>query len=135
MNSALPLVQLDATPPSAPASSPVLVEKFEPLSMIGLPSTLTVLLPMAVLQDMEILGYGMGTTGGPHWVLQTSGKLVAMPPLSLWTTVQLLKFTPAHRVRCYLPAHRVRRIDVTVTFRIFCVLSYEKIPLSLTLHL
>src|SRR5688572_24943440 len=43
-NSALPLILLEATPPPAvPASSPVLIEKFESLTQVGLPSHLTVL--------------------------------------------------------------------------------------------
>src|SRR5215510_12055738 len=42
-NSALPLILLDATPPPAlPASSPVLMLKFESLTQTGLPSHFTV---------------------------------------------------------------------------------------------
>ncbi|AEI63397.1 hypothetical protein LILAB_07410 [Corallococcus macrosporus] len=56
-NSALPFVFPEATPPPAvPASSPVLVLKFESFRHAGLPSTDTVLLPCAVSAERATLG-------------------------------------------------------------------------------
>src|SRR5689334_1532261 len=55
-NSALPLILFDATPPAAPASSPVLVLKFESSTHTGLPSHLTFFVPFAVSLDMAMLG-------------------------------------------------------------------------------
>src|SRR6476646_3643293 len=56
-NSALPLILLEATPPPAlPASSPVLMLKFESLTQAGLPSHLTLLVPLAVSDDFAMFG-------------------------------------------------------------------------------
>src|SRR5262245_7650274 len=56
-NSAFPLILLDTTPPPAlPASSPVLILKFESLRQMGFPSHLTVWLPWAVSEDCAMLG-------------------------------------------------------------------------------
>src|SRR5688572_27502933 len=83
-NSALPLILLDATPPPAlPASSPVLMLKFESLTHAGLPSHLTFVVPLAVSEDLAIFGYGIGTGPPGVGVLHTSGKHGVTPPLSL----------------------------------------------------
>ena len=87
MNSALPLILLDATPPPAlPASSPVLMLKFESLTHAGLPSHLTLVVPFAVSEDFAMFGYGIGIGPPGDGVLHTSGKAVVMPLLSAWTT-------------------------------------------------
>src|ERR1044071_2430224 len=100
-NSALPLMTPDATPPGAlPASSPVLVLKLESFKQIGLPSQVTVELPLAVSEESATFGYGIGTGGaGGAGVKQTSGNDVVTPPLSLCTTDSLLTptVTPIHR--------------------------------------
>ena len=56
MNSAEPLVTALTTPPTEPASSPVLLLKQDPCSMIGCPSQVTVLLPLAVSWDIAMFG-------------------------------------------------------------------------------
>src|ERR1043166_550360 len=95
-NSALPLILFESTPPPAlPASSPVLMLKFESSRQIGLPSHFTFLLPFAVSEDMAMFGYGIGTGPAGDGVLQTSGKACVTPPLSLWTTERLLTPTEA----------------------------------------
>ena len=81
MNSAFPLVELETTPPAEPASSPVLVEKFDPCSMTGFPSIFTEELPCAVSEDCAMLGYGIGIGPAGEGVLHTSGKAVATPLL------------------------------------------------------
>src|SRR5262249_26016908 len=78
---------LDFTPPMEPGSSPLLMLKFESLSMIGLPSHLTVLLPLSVCADIAMFGYGVGTGPPGVGVLQTSSWVVAIPVLALCTTV------------------------------------------------
>src|SRR6185312_2558232 len=93
-NSALPLVLLDATPPPAvPASSPVLVLKLESFTHSGLPSAFTLVAPFAVSEDFAAFGYGMGTGPPGVGVLQTSGKITVVPPLSACTTLKLLALT------------------------------------------
>src|SRR4051812_31570893 len=87
MNSAFPLILFEATPPPAlPASSPVLMLKFESLTHAGLPSHLTFDVPLAVSEDFAMFGYGIGTGPAGDGVLQTSGNAVVMPLLSAWTT-------------------------------------------------
>src|SRR4051795_10891022 len=92
-NSALPLILFDATPPPAlPASSPVLMLKFESLTHTGLPSHFTVVVPLAVSDDFAMFGYGIGIGPAGDGVLHTSGKAIVTPPLSAWTTDK--KLTP-----------------------------------------
>src|SRR5262249_50981738 len=82
-NSALPLILFDATPPPAlPASSPVLMLKFESLTQTGLPSHLTLLVPLAVSEDFAMFGYGIGIGPAGLGVLHTSGKAIVIPLLS-----------------------------------------------------
>lgn len=52
-------------------------------SMMGLPSTLTVVEPSAVSDDCAMFGYGigMGEGDGGAGVLHTSGNAMAMPLL------------------------------------------------------
>ena len=96
MNSAFPFVVFETTPPPAdPASSPVLVLKFEPSIITGFPSIVTFLLPLSVSDDMAMLGYGMGIGPAGDGVLQTSGKAMATPSLDLCTTVRSFTFTVA----------------------------------------
>src|SRR5262245_44916297 len=83
MNSALPLILFEATPPPAlPASSPVLMLKFESLTHAGLPSHFTFVVPLAVSDDLAMFGYGMGIGPPGDGVLHTSGNAVVMPLLS-----------------------------------------------------
>src|SRR6267378_3716181 len=85
-NSALPLILFEATPPPAdPPSSPVLVEKLESLTHVGLPSHVTVSAPAAVSLDLAIFGYGIGIGPAGLGVLQTSGKDGDTPLLPLCT--------------------------------------------------
>src|SRR5450755_1750140 len=80
-NSALPLILFDATPRSDPASSPVLVIKLESCTQVGFPSHITVLVPLAVSDDMAMFGYGIGIGGaGGAGVLHTSGNAEVIPP-------------------------------------------------------
>src|SRR5436309_721174 len=55
-----------------------------------LPSHFTVDVPEAVSDDLAMFGYGMGIGPAGLGVLQTSGKAMVTPPLSLWTTDRLL---------------------------------------------
>src|SRR4051812_13267738 len=81
-NSALPLILFDTTPPPAlPASSPVLMLKFESFTHVELPSHFTLVVPLAVSDDLAMLGYGIGIGPPGDGVLQTSGKAVVMPLL------------------------------------------------------
>ena len=73
-NSALPLILFETTPPPAlPASSPVLVLKFESFTQTGLPSHFTLIVPLAVSDDFAMFGYGIGIGPPGAGVLQTSG--------------------------------------------------------------
>ena len=97
-NSALPLILFDATPPPAlPASSPVLMLKFESLTQTGLPSHLTFVVPFAVSDDFAMFGYGIGIGPAGEGVLQTSGKAIVVPLLDAWTTER--KLTPTAPTR------------------------------------
>src|SRR3954470_18559194 len=90
-NSALPLILLDATPPPAlPASSPVLMLKFESFTHTGLPSHLTFVVPDAVSEDLAIFGYGIGIGPAGEGVLHTSGKAIVVPLLPACTTERKL---------------------------------------------
>jgi hypothetical protein len=58
--------------------------KFESFVQTGFPSHLTFFVPLAVSDDLAILGYGIGTNGaGGAGVLQTSGKAMVTPLLDL----------------------------------------------------
>ena len=73
---------LEATPPPAdPASSPLLILKFESFTHTGFPSAVTVWAPFAVSLDWAIFGYGMGIGPPGDGVLHTSGNAVVMPLL------------------------------------------------------
>src|SRR5688572_13010690 len=84
---AFPRLTLDTTPPTDPASSPVLELKFEPLSMMPSPSALTVVLVSDASDDLATFGYGIGTGPAGDGVLHTSGNAMDMPLLFLCTTV------------------------------------------------
>src|SRR5690606_23071677 len=93
MNSALPLILLDTTPPPAlPASSPVLILKFESLTQVDWPSHLTFFVPCAVSLDIATFGYGIGIGPAGDGVLQTSGNAIDVPLLDACTTER--KLTP-----------------------------------------
>ena len=70
----------------------MLVEKLESFTQMGFPSALTVEAPLTVSEDCAMFGYGIGIGPPGVGVLQTSGKAIVTPPLSLWTTDIL--FTP-----------------------------------------
>src|ERR1017187_831051 len=55
-NSALPLILDEIIPIRVPASSPVLIMKFESLMHGGLPSQVTCFAPLEVSADLAILG-------------------------------------------------------------------------------
>src|SRR5690606_35267084 len=93
MNSALPLILLDTTPPPAlPASSPVLILKFESLTQVDWPSHLTFFVPCAVSLDIATFGYGIGIGPAGDGVLQTSGNAIDVPLLDACATER--KLTP-----------------------------------------
>src|SRR6185503_1602204 len=99
-NSAFPLILFDATPSRLPASSPVLMLKFESLTHVGLPSHFTVDAPLAVSDDLAMLGYGIGIGGaGGAGVLHTSGNAVVIPLLLACTTDMKLTLTVTDMVR------------------------------------
>lgn len=56
MNSALPLILDEIMPSRVPASSPVLIMKFESLMHGGLPSQVTCFAPFEVSADLAMLG-------------------------------------------------------------------------------
>src|SRR2546423_685503 len=89
MNSHSPILQLDITPPTVPASSPDDLEYLAPLTMGICPSVVTALGPPLVSEACPMLGYGMGTapaggggflphTGNPH--PPPAAPLVGDPP-------------------------------------------------------
>src|SRR2546427_7181849 len=83
-NSAFPLVLFEATPKSEPASSPVLILKFESFTQMGLPSHFTFVVPCAVSDDWAMFGYGIGIGGaGGAGVLQTPGNAMGPPLVSV----------------------------------------------------
>ena len=87
------MILLETTPPPAlPASSPVLMLKFESLTQIGLPSHLTFVVPLAVSDDLAMFGYGIGIGPAGDGVLHTSGNAIVVPLLLAWTTDR--KLTP-----------------------------------------
>src|ERR1700733_11493105 len=69
-----PLIIPDTTPPSAPASSPMLIGSCEPWMSAGMLQTSTFVVVETAVGHWPSLGYGNGTTAGPTCVLQTSGK-------------------------------------------------------------
>src|SRR5688572_11523636 len=86
-NSALPLILFEAMPMRLPASSPVLIMKFESLMQTGLPSHFTFFAPLAVSDDLAMFGYGIGIGGaGGAGVLHTSGNAMVTPLLPACTT-------------------------------------------------
>ena len=82
MNCALPLVQLETTPPIDPASSPVLVLKTDDFSMIFSPSADTVEAVADASADFARFGYGMEPAAPAAPGLQTSGNTGDWPPFS-----------------------------------------------------
>ena len=56
MNSALPMWWLDITPLPEPASSPVLILKFDPSMHTGFPSHFTFFVPLSVSDDIAMFG-------------------------------------------------------------------------------
>src|SRR5690606_40922074 len=90
-NSAVPLIFPETTPPPAePASSPVLMLKFESFTQTGFPSHLTFFVPFAVSDERAMLGYGIGIGPAGLGVLQTSGNAMVVPLLDSWTTARPL---------------------------------------------
>src|SRR5207245_7153030 len=90
-NSAFPLILAETIPINDPASSPVLILKFESFTHTGLPSQVVFCAPWAVSADFAMFGYGIGTNGaGGAGVLQTSGNAIDTPLLPACTTLMLL---------------------------------------------
>src|SRR5262245_54781585 len=73
----------------------MLVENSDSLSMIGLPSIVTVWLPLEVSLDFETFVYGTGTGPPGDGVLHGSGNAVATPSLDACTTVRMFTVTVA----------------------------------------
>lgn len=69
--------------------------------MMGSPSHWTDFEPLAVSEDIAMLGYGMGIGPMGVGVLQTSGKAMTTPLLFLCTTVMKLTITVAGMTNSY----------------------------------
>jgi hypothetical protein len=66
--------------------------KFESLTQTGLPSHLTLVVPLAVSEDFAMFGYGIGIGPAGDGVLHTSGNAIVVPLLDACTTDK--KLTP-----------------------------------------
>src|SRR3989442_8091844 len=85
MNSHSPILELETTPKSVPASSPDDFMYFAPLTIGICPSVVTALGPLVVSEACPMFGYGIGIGGGGggcRLPLRGGTRLTPPPPLA-----------------------------------------------------
>src|SRR3989442_14845590 len=85
MNSHSPILELETTPKSVPASSPDDFMYFAPLTIGICPSVVTALGPLVVSEACPMFGYGIGIGGGGGGggVVAVGGRQLIPPPRPL----------------------------------------------------